>query len=178
MDEKFRKLIELGAGEFEHVNGSLIAHLEGTRCLLKAWLASQELQDAALYHAAYATSAYTQNLVVVERRQDVVDTIGVEAEAIVYDYCMCDRDKFHPQFGQTTNPLFFHRLSGERSELSQVRLKQLCELTVANEVEIALQDPNFVRQHRSGLFDLFSRMSAYLSIGAQRKVQQVFGTPH
>jgi hypothetical protein len=46
MDAKFRQLIELSAGEFEHVNGLLIAHLEGTRCLLKAWNASKVLQDA------------------------------------------------------------------------------------------------------------------------------------
>ena len=62
MDEKFRQLIELGAGEFEHVDGLLIAHLEGTRCLLKAWNASEPLQEAGLYHAAYGTSAFAESL--------------------------------------------------------------------------------------------------------------------
>lgn len=48
MEEKFRKLSELGAGDFEHIDGSLIDHLEGTKRLLVSWEASNILQDAGL----------------------------------------------------------------------------------------------------------------------------------
>ena len=87
MDAKFRQLIELSAGKFEHVNGLLIAHLEGTRCLLKAWNASEVLQDAGLYHAAHGTSAFAQNVFELSKREEVAVVIGNDAENIVYHYC-------------------------------------------------------------------------------------------
>jgi len=174
MDQKFRRLIELGAGEFEHVNGSLIAHLEGTRCLLKEWNASEVLQDAGLYHAAYGTSAFVQNIFEVAQREEVAAIIGSTAENIVYHYCACDRDAFFAQFGQLDNPVFYDRITTKKSVISCELLQQLCELTAANETEIAINNPDFIAQHGAGLVDLFSRMQTFLSPCAQRKIQYVF----
>ncbi|MFT6988296.1 MAG: hypothetical protein ACJASL_000258 [Paraglaciecola sp.] len=176
MDEKFRQLIELGAGEFEHVDGSLIAHLEGTRCLLKAWNASDVLQDAGLYHAAYGTSAFEQNLFELSQRQEVAAIIGNDAENIVYHYCASDREALFAQFGQVDVPIFYDRITTQKSTISFELLQQLCELTAANEIEIAINNPDFVAQHGSGLVDLFSRMQTFLSPSAQRKVQHVFAS--
>ena len=174
MDEKFRQLIELGAGEFEHLDGSLIAHLEGTRCLLKAWNASDMLQNAGLYHAAYGTSAFVQKVFELSQREDVAKVIGSDAENIVYHYCACDRNVFFAQFGQVEKPVFFDRITTQQSVVSFELLQQLCELTAANETEIALNNPDFVVQHGSGLVDLFARMQTFLSPSAQRKIQHVF----
>jgi len=176
MDEKFRQLIELGAGEFEHVDGSLIAHLEGTRCLLKAWNASDVLQDAGLYHAAYGTSAFVQNLFELSQRDEVAKVIGSEAENIVYHYCACDRDVFFAQFGQVNKPVFYDRISTGKTAISSELLQQLCELTAANESEIAINNPDFIAQNGTGLVDLFSRMQTFLSPSAQRKIQYVFAS--
>jgi hypothetical protein len=176
MDEKFRQLIELGAGGFEHVDGSLIAHLEATRCLLKSWNASNELQDAGLYHAAYGTSAFEQNVFELSQREEVAAVIGSDSENIVYHYCACDRDAFFTQFGQVDKPVFYDRLTTEKLVISSELLQQLCELTAANEIEIAINNPDFVAQHGSGLLDLFSRMQRFLSPIAQRKVQHVFAS--
>ena len=63
MNSKFNKLSELGAGEFEHLNGSLIKHLNSTYQLLKKWGASQEICDSGLYHAAYGTSGFENQVV-------------------------------------------------------------------------------------------------------------------
>lgn len=174
MDEKFRQLIELGAGEFEHVDGSLIAHLEGTRCLLKEWNASEVLQDAGLYHAAYGTSGFDENLFELTQRKEVAGVIGSAAENIVYHYCACDREAFFAQFGQVEKPLFYDRISAEKSIISQELLQQLCELIVANEIEIAMNNPNFMAQHGNELLELFARMQHFLSLCAQRKIQHVF----
>ena len=89
MDERFRQLIELGAGEFEHANSLLIAHLEGTRCLLKAWNASDVVQDAGLYLAAYVTSNFEKKIFELSHRKEVADVIGNDAENIIYHYCAC-----------------------------------------------------------------------------------------
>jgi hypothetical protein len=174
MDEKFRKLIELGAGEFEQVNGSLIAHLEGTRCLLKEWNASEVLQEAGLYHAAYGTSAVIQNVFDQFQRKEVAVVIGDDAENIVYHFCACDRETFFAQFGQVDSPLFFDRVTAEKSVLPNDLLQQLCELIAANETEFAINNPDFVAQQGPRLVELFSRMQRFLSASAQRKVQHVF----
>jgi hypothetical protein len=176
MDEKFRKLIELGAGEFENVNGLLIAHLEATRCLLKAWNASEILQDAGLYHAAYGSSAVVQNIFELSQRADVAVVIGSDAENIVYHYCACDRDTFFAQFGRVDTLVFYDRITTKKSAISFELLQQLCELTAANETEMAINNPDFVAQHGAGLVDLFSRMQRFLSASAQRKIHHVFAS--
>ena len=174
MDEKFRQLIELGAGEFEHVDGPLIGHLEGTMCLLKSWNAPEVVQDAGLYHAAYGTSAFVENVLELSQRDEVAVIIGRDAENIVYHYCACDRDAFFAQFGQADTPVFYDHLTNSQSAISLALLQQLCELTAANEVEIAINNPNFIAQHGPDLVDLFRRMQAFLSLSAQRKIQHVF----
>jgi hypothetical protein len=176
MDKKFRRLIELGAGEFEHVDGSLIAHLEGTRCLLKEWNASQVLQDAGLYHAAYGTSAFAQNLFELAQREEVATVIGSETENIVYHYCACNRDAFFAQFGKVDKPIFYNRITNKKSAISSELLQQLCELSAANETEIAINNSDFVVQHGDELVDLFSRMQGFLSLSAQRKIHHVFAS--
>jgi hypothetical protein len=55
-------------------------------------------------------------------------------------------------------------------------LKQLCELTAANEIEIAINNPDFVAQHGAVLVDLFNRMQTFLSSSAQRKIRHVFAS--
>jgi hypothetical protein len=174
MDAKFRQLIELGAGKFEHVDGSLIAHLEGTRCLLKAWNASAVLQDAGLYHAAYGTSVFEQNLFELSQRKEVAVVIGNDAENIVYHYCACERDSFFAQFGQIDKPIFYDRITTQKSIISAELLQQLCELTVANEIEVAINNPGFIAKNGSELLALFSSMQKFLSPSAYRKVQHVF----
>lgn len=178
MDKKIRKLIELGSGEFEHVDGLLIAHLEATRCLLKEWNAPMVLQDAGLYHAAYGTSAFQENLFGLSQRQDVTEVIGRGVEQIVYHYCVCDRPRFFEQFGRVEQPVFYNRITNSKSEISTDLLKNLCELSAANETEIAICNPDFVAKHGADLLDLFDRMQWFLSPSAQRKVQHVFAMRH
>jgi len=83
LDEKFQALADLGAGDFEHLDGPLIEHLRGTRALLRQWGARAELQDAGLYHAAYGTAGFSQNLVSLDQRGRIAAIIGDSAEAIV-----------------------------------------------------------------------------------------------
>jgi hypothetical protein len=176
MDEKFRQLIELGAGEFEQLNASVIAHLEGTRCLLKAWNASEILQQAGLYHAAYRNSALRQNIFELSQRAEVAVVIGTHVENIIYHYFACDRDAFYTQLGLTNNPMFYDRITSEKSDISFELLQQLCELTAANATELAINNPEFIVKHGTELVDLFRRMQRFLSDSAQRKIEYVFAS--
>lgn len=103
MSDKDQRLAELDAGEFEHLDVSLIEHLSGTKNLLQQWEATIELQDAGLYHAAYGTSEFTKNLVSINQRDKVAGVIGQASEELVYQYCACDREVFFPRIGQEKN---------------------------------------------------------------------------
>ncbi len=147
MDEKFRQLSALGAGDFEHIDGALVDHLIGTQSLLKQWQASAVLQDAGLYHAAYGTAGFSESLVSTGQRGKIADIIGKEAEEIVYLYCACDRNYFWPQFANSSNPEFRNRFTGQLFHLSQKQLMKFCELTAANELEIANGNQAFINKY-------------------------------
>ena len=89
MSDKFQALAALGAGDLEHLDGSLIEHLNGTNNLLQQWGAAIDLQDAGLYHAVYGTAGFSQNLVSTDQRDKISAIIGEAAEEIVYQYCAC-----------------------------------------------------------------------------------------
>lgn len=175
MDKKFHKLSELSAADFDHLDGSLIEHLRGTRDLLDKWSASSVLKDAGLYHAAYGTAGFDENLVSTTQRGEISQIIGCEAEEIVYQYCACDRKHFFAQIGVTESPEFRNRFTGEHYQLSPDLMMQFCELTAANETEIAIDNPKFIEDYGQGLSRQFVRMAPYLSEAAKSTTAMVFG---
>ncbi len=175
MDEKLLKLSTLGAGEIEHLDGPFIDHLVGTREILKSWGASEVLQDAGLYHAAYGTAGFGEKFSSSERRQEIAEIIGEAPEEIVYLYCACDRDYFWPQIGVNEPPEFKNRFTGEHSYLSEQQLRDFCELTVANELEIATDNPAFIEKNGEHFFETFERMQPYLSAHAIRAYKSLLG---
>jgi hypothetical protein len=175
MLDKFEALEKLGAGEFNHLDGNLIEHLSGTQQLLEKWGANIELQNAGLYHAAYGTAGFDERLVCEQQRGQIADIIGKAAEEIVYQYCACERENFFAEIGQTSQPKFNNRFTGKTYCLAQAMMENFCELTAANEVEIALDNPSFLDQYGAGLHALFTKMRPYLSHAAQLEVARVFG---
>ena len=175
MDEKFKQLAALGAADFAHINGSLIDHLKGTKDLLCSWSASKVLQDAGLYHAAYGTAGFEAQMVSANQREKIAKTIGSQAEEIVYQYCACDRDYFWPQLGLVEYPKFRNRFTLQTYQLELQAAKDFCELTAANELEIAMGNADFITQYGSGLFKSFTNMASLLSPSANSAVTRVLG---
>ncbi len=173
-NNKWHKLFQLGAEGFEHVDGSLMEHLNGTRALLREWSASDVLQNAGLYHAAYGTAGFDECLASVQQRGEIARIIGEEAEELVYQYCACDRDDFFSKIGVKNNPEFLNRFTGQQYYLSDKLLKQFCELTAANETEIAMDNAEFMQQYGEELRELFQNMKPYLSRSSWTKVVDVF----
>lgn len=173
MNLKFEALKKLGAGEFEHLNGSLIEHLEATYKLLKQWGAPEALCDAGLYHAAYGTDGFDPNVVQLSRRNEIASIIGQSAEAIVYLYCACDRNVVFSDFNAAEPVKFRNRFTLSEFSLTKEQAMNFCELTVANELELVLASDEFKTKHGSGLFDLFSKMAPLLSEVANRSVNDV-----
>lgn len=143
--------------------------------MLQQWGATHALQDAGLYHAAYGTAGFSQNLVSTDQRYKIAAVIGASAEEIVYQYCACDRKVFFSRIGQEVNTRFPNRFTGESYNLPKDMLNDFCELTAANEIEIAIDNPEFVGQHGKALGRLITNMAPYLSLFAQDKAAEIFG---
>jgi hypothetical protein len=154
------------AGHLPHVNGSLRAHLEGTRDLLQKWGDREALCTAGLFHAAYGTAGYTHTLVPVSERHRVTALIGAEAERLVYLFGACDREFWYDQIVHADRPRFRDRLLQSDCELSDDDQSDLCELTMANELQIILEqdDPSTsIARYR----ELFDRMQRWVSAPAR-----------
>ena len=162
-DVLFARLQALGAGEFEHINGSLAAHLRGTETMLRDWGASESLCTAGLYHAVYGTDGYDPALASVAGRGVIAKLIGAEAEALAYLYGACDRTVFYPRIGTEAQLVFADRFSNGEYDIPPGQLSQLCELIVANELELASNNAGFRTKHAAAMSRLFDRMSGLVS---------------
>lgn len=160
---KFTELSKLGAGDFGHLTGSLEEHLIATHELLRLWGAGEDLQTAGLYHAAYGTAGFEEAMVNIDQRARIRSIIGEPAEQIAYVYCACDRAVVWPSIHGSQPVQFHNRFTGRTGPLEGLELRDFCELTVANEVQIATDNLDFVTQHGAALNDLFTRMDVNLS---------------
>ncbi|MGQ3890310.1 DUF6817 domain-containing protein [Legionella sp. CNM-1927-20] len=167
-------LVSLGAN-IDHINGSLIDHLKGTYLLLKSWEANEELYIAGLYHALYGTSGFNNHLISHNDRTEAKAILGEKSEQIVYTYCACERDFFWPQIGANADPIFLNRFINKQYSLTFEELQQFCELTVANELEIAQSNSDFVKKNGFSLRNLFNRMSPYISLYAISYKEKILG---
>jgi hypothetical protein len=169
------QLLALGANAVDHLNGSLVNHLHGTYKLLKSWNADYELCIAGLYHAIYGTSGFDKSLISDSHRDKIKEILGTQSEQIVYTYCACERDFFWEQIGIKDNPVFLDRFTGNKYCLSLSELKYFCELTVANELEIAKDNDKFIQKYGKSLNSLFLHMKPYISQHATYSVIQILG---
>ena len=156
----------LGADTIAHVAGSLAAHLERTEEWLRRFGAREALCRAGRHHAIYGTAGIHGALIPFAKRHAIAAAIGDEAEAIVYRYAACDRDRFHPRIGGADECVFADRFAGRDHPLTQPELCDFCELTLANELDLVATSPAFRRKHRADLRDLAQRMHAHVSDSA------------
>jgi hypothetical protein len=134
-----------GADATPHLFGDLLTHLLGVEALVRAWDGSELLALAALGHATYGTDGFAPCLLELDRRRELADTIGPEAEAFVYFYASCDRALFYPQL--TSGDLepgdlsFRDRFTGNEGVPRPEEVTLFVDLTLANEVELAASSP-------------------------------------
>jgi len=139
MDNALTELIKLGVEDFTHINGNLLSHLKGTKELLSKWGNRESLCNAGLYHSIYGTEGYKNQT--SDDRTKIINIIGEEAEKIVFYFSTCDRDHFYSQIDQPELKIHLNRLSGKIEILSESMVKDLLELTLANELEILMKLP-------------------------------------
>lgn len=169
-NRKWTALKDLGVGEFAHLNGKLESHLLGTYGLLMDWGCPGYVCDAGLYHAVYGTQPLKRLGIPHKEyspsdRPGIRGIIGNESERLVYLYGACDRDFLYPQIG-SPKAVYRDRFTGKTLELPSQTLKDILEITLANELEICRSGPLFKETNRNGYVELFDRFRGLVSAQA------------
>lgn len=155
-------LREWGAGDLAHPGGTLLAHLHRVRSRLAEWGAHPDLRLAGLCHAFYGTDGFPEPLLALNRRSELADIVGREAEAIVYFYASCDRKATYPTLTGPGSP-FHDRFTGTHRIPAPHLLRDFADLTAANELDLADHDPAFRERWGPDLLALFTRFRPLLS---------------
>jgi hypothetical protein len=166
--DPYARLVALGADAFPHVSGSLARHLVQTERLLRSWQSRDALCLAGLYHAVYGTDGIRGSLAGLDRRNAIAAIIGAEAEALAYLYGACARATFHPRIGTLDQLRFADRFTGSEYAIGEPALRDFCELTVANELELALASDAFRMEYAAELSIFFRRMDGLVTADCER----------
>lgn len=166
IDQHLEQLKQLGTSYVAHRNGTLFKHLQGVWTLLEDWNNPAPVCLAGLYHSVYGTGGFEQQLIPLEMRHEIASMIGNEAEHLVYLFAACDRPLTHPRIGKQT-PLQFHdRFDDQDYPLQESDWKALCEILLANELDLGRYDSAFYKKHLAHYEDLFARFEPWLSTSA------------
>jgi hypothetical protein len=134
-------LLDRGAADIAHPGGTLFEHLCRVAELLTTWGSSDDLQAAGLCHACYGTDGFATALLALEERPLLTESIGAEAEAMVYLYASCDRSAVYPRFGVSGQLVVTNRFTDESSAAGDRSARNFLELTAANELDLILVNP-------------------------------------
>ena len=164
------------AHQIAHVNGYLLAHLEGTFNLLNVWGNTAELCLAGLCHTVYGTDGFEARFLDISQRRELSNLIGPKAERLVYFYASCDRSHLYPQIGHALPVRFRDRFNGSIFTPEDWLFKAFLELTFANELEILRSDAALLEKSRASLEPLFAHCRRHVSDSAFACFLRLYGT--
>jgi len=105
-DDDYRELFiplvdylkEIGCDKQQHSgkhsgNRNLLHHLVGVSLILSERDCSDALCVAGLFHSIYGTAHFGPKMISMDERDKVKELIGVEAENLVYQFCILPKDR-------------------------------------------------------------------------------------
>jgi aspartate beta-hydroxylase len=143
-DESLESALKgLGAGQYPHAHGrTLLAHLQGTRNVLRAWSQPFPIRAAGLFHSVYSTDIYRPKVLDLQQRSWLKSVIGPTAEQLVYLFCTVPRFAFFEGFLNSSSSLadgltIISQKDGESQdlELTSAEIYGLILVHMANEAE-------------------------------------------
>jgi hypothetical protein len=167
-------LLAKGALEVGHPGGTLLAHLRRTHDVLCQWGGRPALRLAGLTHAAYGTDGFPQGLLDVAARPTLAGLVGAEAEEIVYAYGSCDRGFTYPLLNAGETPKLRDRFTGEVTEPAPQLVRDIVELTFANELDVLAHNEELLAKYGEGLRGLFTACRPYASESAYAAFTEFF----
>jgi hypothetical protein len=153
------------ADTMPHLTGTLLEHLEATEDILRSWGSGEALCRAGLCHAAYGTDGFAPFLIARQDRHVLAEVVGERVENTIYLYASCDRGSVYPQFPGHGPVQFRDRWDERTVDVTDADLRDFADLTLANELEIALS-----AQAKSGAS---SELSLNLSAWIKPLVEQM-----
>ncbi|WP_274561309.1 DUF6817 domain-containing protein [Streptomyces spiramyceticus] len=168
-------LESVGAGEVKHPGGTLLSHLLRVERKLEEWGAREDVREAGLLHALFAPDGSPDpmySMLELDQRPRVAEVIGEPAEGLVYLYGAMDRKYTYPHLNDDSDH-WRDRFTGEIRTLSQQEIRDLMEISVANECDIASHNPEFHAKYGPEFLVLFTRMRSTISEDAWSEVQNV-----
>ncbi|WP_127504391.1 DUF6817 domain-containing protein [Actinoplanes solisilvae] len=134
IDEVSAWLRARGAESVPHAGGSLYEHLGRVRERLAGHGLGEDEQLAGLTHAAYGTDGFHVVLLDVTDRAELRALIGVKAEAMVYRYGGCDRDRTWRALPSTQT--IRCRFTGNAESPTPAELRAFADLSIVNELDV------------------------------------------
>lgn len=129
-------LLALGVEEVEHTDKGYLAHAIGVHNDLKSWDCDEDVCRAGMYHSIYGTEFFQKFTLSLERRDEVRELIGLQAEKLAYLNCAMDRGSFDSAALQAEPPYRFRdRLTQEEVELSEADFDDLCAIHLCDWLE-------------------------------------------
>lgn len=156
----------LGAERIEHPGGTLLAHLRRVHALAVEWNADPRTRLAAICHASYGTDGFRHALLPSTDRQRLRDVIGPDAEALVYLYGACDRERTYPELGRRPLPAA-DRFTTTSNMIDGADLRDFAVLTIVNELDVA-RHAQLPASTRTQIRDLVAALASYAPAEAAR----------
>jgi hypothetical protein len=138
-----RFLERRGAGSAPHMGDTLLGHLVAMREVLAGWRSPGWLAAAGLFHSFYGSDRLDYALGGAGDRPVLRRLLGARAEELVWLYGACDFPFLRAAVARDGRPAYRDRRTGEVHELPPSVLLPVCELMVANEVELATRSGTY-----------------------------------
>ncbi|MGK5677930.1 DUF6817 domain-containing protein [Actinoplanes sp. URMC 104] len=127
-------LRERGAESIPHAGGSLYEHLVRVHERLAAHGKGEDEVLAGLTHAAYGTDGFAVVLLDVTQRARLRELVGPAAEAMVYRYGGCDRERTWRALPATQT--IWSRFTGHAESPTPAQVRAFADLSIVNELDV------------------------------------------
>ena len=134
--ELTRYFQDIGADEIKHSSKGYLAHAIGLYNDLKDRGWNEELARIGLFHSIYGTQLFQGFTLPVEKRDEIRELIGEQAELVSYLNCAIDRPHFDEEILKPEGPYqVLDRFTSELMDVSDENFNLLCTLHLCDWLE-------------------------------------------
>jgi len=128
-------LVALGTDKIPHSGTPFLAHLLGVYRDLKEWGCPEPLVLAGLFHSIYGTEVFQGFALPLERRAEVRELIGEEAERLAYANCALTRESLDASVAAGGAPRLWDRFEDRPLPLTEAEYTDLLTLHLCDRLE-------------------------------------------
>ncbi|MCH2211938.1 MAG: hypothetical protein MK110_11595 [Fuerstiella sp.] len=127
---------DIGANDVAHTSKGYLAHAIGVYNDLKKWGWNEELANTGLFHSIYGTQLFQGFALPVEKRDEIRELIGEQAEFVSYLNCAMDRPHFDQEVLKSAGPYqILDRFSDQLIDVTDEDFNLLCTLHLCDWLE-------------------------------------------